>query len=91
MDERKAFEAAYNAINPITPTRETAWLCWQAATAATQRAATAIITPEAAEDLYAKLHTMSKALESNGIIDEMQDRKAYGAILDAMVLVAKFR
>lgn len=26
-----AFNAAYEAINPITPTRETAWLIWCAA------------------------------------------------------------
>jgi hypothetical protein len=32
--QREAFEAAYAAINPITSTLETAWLCWQAATAA---------------------------------------------------------
>ena len=83
---------------------EAAWMIWQAAATDKNRAAkladdidrvslqiaNAIMAPEAAEDLYARLHAMSKALESNGIIDETQDRKAYGAILDAMALAAKF-
>ena len=32
--DREAFEAAYAAIHPITPTKETAWICWQAGAAA---------------------------------------------------------
>lgn len=47
MDERKAFEAAYNAINPITPTRETAWLCWRAATLAERDRAARVCDDEA--------------------------------------------
>ena len=54
-------------------------------------AANAIMPEQAAEDLYWKLHSLSKSLESNGIIDERRDRAAYGAILEAMALVAKFR
>jgi hypothetical protein len=30
---RKVFEAEYARIHAMTPTRETAWLCWQAAIA----------------------------------------------------------
>ena len=32
--DREAFEKAYAAIHPITPTKETAWICWQAGAAA---------------------------------------------------------
>ena len=56
-----------------------------------KKAAAGIMPHEAAEDLYYRLHTMSKELESNGIIVEMKNRQAYGAILDAMALVMKFR
>ena len=31
--EREKFEATYLAIDPLTSTRETAWICWQAALA----------------------------------------------------------
>ncbi len=33
MRAREAFNAVYDAIDPITTTRHTAWLCWQAARA----------------------------------------------------------
>ena len=36
--DREAFEKAYAAIHPITPTKETAWICWQAGAAAEREA-----------------------------------------------------
>ena len=36
------------------------------------------------EDLYKRLHTLSKILESSGRLDEHEHRDAYPAILDAM-------
>lgn len=41
----------------------------------------------AAEDLYARLESLSKAMESSGRIDEHEHPDAYGAILDAMKYV----
>ena len=38
----------------------------------------------AAEDLHNRLHSLSKAMESSGRIDEHEYPDAYGTILDAM-------
>ena len=40
-----------------------------------------------AEDLYDRLHSLSKSMESSGRIDEHQHPDAYGTILDAMKYV----
>lgn len=40
-----------------------------------------------AEDLYGRLESLSKAMESSGRIDEHEHPDAYGAILDAMKYV----
>ena len=40
-----------------------------------------------AEDLYCRLHALSKTLESCGVIDEHKDKDAYATILDAMNFV----
>lgn len=37
-----------------------------------------------AEDLYSRLESLSKALESSGRIDEHEYPDAYGTVLDAM-------
>ncbi len=39
-------------------------------------------------DLYERLETLSKVLESSGRIDQHEHPDAYGAILDAMRFVA---
>lgn len=39
------------------------------------------------EDLYWRLHSLSKSLEGSGRIDEHDDPEAYGTILDAMKTV----
>lgn len=39
------------------------------------------------EDLYERLHSLSKVLESSGVIDESEHRDAYPTILDAMNFV----
>ena len=39
------------------------------------------------EDLYWRLHGLSKALEGSGLIDESQHPDAYSTILDAMAFV----
>ncbi len=39
------------------------------------------------EDLYERLHSLSKVLESSGRIDEGEHRNAYPTILDAMNFV----
>jgi len=39
------------------------------------------------EDLYWRLHSISKVLESSGVIDESEHRDAYPTILDAMNFV----
>lgn len=41
----------------------------------------------AAEELYARLDSLSKAMESSGRIDEHEHPDAYGTILDAMKYV----
>lgn len=46
---------------------------------------------EALDDLYLKLHGMSKHLESSGRIDESDAPEAYPAILDAMNLVRRLQ
>lgn len=46
---------------------------------------------EALDDLYLKLHGMSKRLESSGRIDESDAPEAYPAILDAMNLVRRLQ
>lgn len=40
-----------------------------------------------AEDLHHRLHSLSKAMESSGRIDEHEHPDAYGTILDAMKYV----
>lgn len=47
--------------------------------------------PEALDDLYLKLHGLSKHLESSGRIDESDAPEAYPAILDAMNLVRRLQ
>lgn len=42
---------------------------------------------ESREDLFWKLHSLSKSLESRGLIDQHDQPEAYAAILDAMKLV----
>jgi hypothetical protein len=42
---------------------------------------------EVNEDLYWRLHTLSKILESSGVIDEHRHTDAYATILDAMHFV----
>lgn len=39
------------------------------------------------EDLYERLHSLSKVLESSGVIDESEYRDAYPTILDSMNFV----
>ena len=39
------------------------------------------------EDLYWRLHSLSKILEGSGLIDESQHPDAYSTILDAMAFV----
>ena len=39
------------------------------------------------EDLYWRLHSLSKILESSGVIDERRHTDAYATILDAMIFV----
>ena len=41
------------------------------------------------QDLYARLHTLSKSLESSGRIDEHDNPDAYRTVLDAMIFVAQ--
>ena len=43
--------------------------------------------PTTGEDLYWRLHSLSKALEGSGLIDESQHPDAYSTILDAMAFV----
>lgn len=43
---------------------------------------------EATEDLYQRLHSLSKSLESSGRLDEHDNPDAYATILDAMNLVS---
>ncbi|MCO5355119.1 hypothetical protein [Acidovorax kalamii] len=47
--------------------------------------------PEALDDLYLKLHGLSKRLEGSGRIDEDDAPEAYPAILDAMNLVRRLQ
>lgn len=42
-------------------------------------------------DLYSRLESLSKVMESSGRIDEHEHPDAYGAILDAMRFVAARR
>ncbi len=42
---------------------------------------------ESGEDLYWRLHNLSKTLEGSGLIDESQHPDAYSTILDAMAFV----
>lgn len=42
---------------------------------------------ESGEDLYWRLHSLSKTLEGSGLIDESQHPDAYSTILDAMAFV----
>ena len=42
---------------------------------------------ESGEDLYWRLHGLSKILEGSGLIDESQHPDAYSTILDAMAFV----
>ena len=59
---------------------------------ATQKLATQPKEPapsQEAEDIYWKLHSISKCLESSGVLYEDQVDGAYGAILDAMHLVRR--
>ena len=44
------------------------------------------LTTEQTEDLYERLHSLSKSLEGSGRIDEHETPEAYGAILDAMAM-----
>ena len=44
-------------------------------------------TPASIEDLYWRLHGLSKILEGSGLIDESQHPDAYSTILDAMVFI----
>lgn len=53
----------------------------------TDKSNTAGPVPEALDDLYLKLHGLSKRLEGSGRIDESDAPEAYPAILDAMKLV----
>ena len=39
------------------------------------------------EELYWRLHSLSKTLEGSGLIDESQHPDAYSTILDAMAFV----
>ena len=43
------------------------------------------MTPD--EDLYWRLHSLSKILEGSGVIDESRNPDAYTTILDAMAFV----
>ena len=43
------------------------------------------LTPS--EDLYLRLHSLSKILEGSGVIDESQHPDAYSTILDAMAFI----
>ncbi len=43
------------------------------------------------EDLYWRLHSLSKALESSGVIDERIHTDAYATILDTMTFVRVHR
>ena len=47
--------------------------------------------PEALDDLYLKLHGLSKRLEGAGRIDEGDAPEAYPTILDAMILVRRLQ
>lgn len=44
-------------------------------------------TPTSSEDLYWRLHGLSKILEGSGFIDESKHPDAYATILDAMAFV----
>ncbi len=44
-------------------------------------------TPTSSEDLYWRLHGLSKILEGSGFIDESRNPDAYTTILDAMAFV----
>lgn len=46
---------------------------------------------EKLEDLYWRLHSLSKSLESSGRIDEHEQPEAYATILDAMAIVQENR
>ena len=43
------------------------------------------------EDLYLRLHSLSKSLEGSGRIDEHENPDAYATVLDAMNFVARER
>ena len=45
------------------------------------------VVREPSEDLYWRLHSLSKILEGSGVIDESQHLDAYSTILDAMAFV----
>lgn len=42
---------------------------------------------ESSEDLYWRLHGLSKILEGSGVIDESRNHDAYPTILDAMAFI----
>ncbi len=46
---------------------------------------------EKLEDLYWRLHSLSKSLESSGRLDEYEQPGAYATILDAMAIVQEER
>ncbi len=43
--------------------------------------------PETREDLYWRLHSISKSLEGSGRLDEHENPNAYATVLDAMIFV----
>ena len=45
------------------------------------------VVRESSEDLYWRLHSLSKILEGSGVIDESQHPDAYSTILDAMAFI----
>ncbi len=56
------------------------------ATPAAFSAAAPAVMPVDTDDLYAKLHSLSKSLEGSGRLDEHDNPDAYSTILDAMRL-----
>ena len=62
--DREAFEKAYAAIHPITPTKETAWICWQAGAAAER------------ERIAAKFNQPHMEYFGSDIQDFLRDRSA---------------
>ena len=64
-----------------------AWVGWKLARAALAATPDNDELDESREDLFWELHSLSKSLESRGLIDQHDQPEAYAAILDAMTLV----